>query len=493
MSSRQLSATAEVVLTNSERLGTETDFEEVTPLRQISDCDLKLASKPNVPKFTKGDLQYANHKFSCGDYSEYSSMSCVEIFELFYTDEILQMISKETTNYALFKNSPDPQVTIQELRVFLGILILSGYNILPSKRNYWENSKDLKNVMVAEAMRRDRFMQICKFIHVANNNDIDKSDKMYKLRSLTDKIKERFIQHFVPEENLSYDESMIRYFGRHGCKQFIRGKPVRFGYKVWSLNTPSGYLINFEIYQGKNPRSNTEYEKSYGKAAAPLLQMIEEMGDKKNFRYNFFFDNLFTGANLLCTLKANGYGGTGTIRENRLPKNCPLLPTKQLEKQSRGDYSAILEKESGILYVRWLDNKVVTMASTSYGVAPVKAVQRFSRSEKKIVNVPRPDLTMQYNKNMGGTDQMDNNISWLVILLILFIPVILHIFFSYRIGVRSKKWYWPIFTYLIDAAIQNAWTLYRKSGRKISQLDFRRNIVQVKLPIFIKIIGLLKV
>jgi hypothetical protein len=42
--------------------------------------------------------------------------------------------------------------------------------------------------------------------------------------------------------------------------------------------------------------------------------MIEELGDKKSFRYNFFFDNLFTEINLLCTLKANGYGATGTVR-----------------------------------------------------------------------------------------------------------------------------------------------------------------------------------
>lgn len=77
-----------------EILGTEPDFEEVAPLPQISECHLKLASKPEVPRFTDGDLEYANHELPCEDYSKYSSMSCVEIFELFYTDEMLQMISK---------------------------------------------------------------------------------------------------------------------------------------------------------------------------------------------------------------------------------------------------------------------------------------------------------------------------------------------------------------------------------------------------------------
>lgn len=32
---------------------------------------------------------------------------------------------------------------------------------------------------------------------------------------------------------MSIDESMIPYFGPNGCKQFIKGKSIRFGYKAW--------------------------------------------------------------------------------------------------------------------------------------------------------------------------------------------------------------------------------------------------------------------
>lgn len=49
---------------------------------------------------------------------------------------------------------------------------------------------------------------------------------------------------------------MIGYYWRHSCKQFIRGKPLSFGYKVWCLNTPLGYNIGFDVYQGKNARYN---------------------------------------------------------------------------------------------------------------------------------------------------------------------------------------------------------------------------------------------
>ena len=40
---------------------------------------------------------------------------------------------------------------------------------------------------------------------------------------------------------------MIPYFGRHGSKQFLRGKPIRFGYKIWCLCDRLGYLIQLGV------------------------------------------------------------------------------------------------------------------------------------------------------------------------------------------------------------------------------------------------------
>ena len=40
----------------------------------------------------------------------------------------------------------------------------------------------------------------------------------------------------------SIDER-IPYYGRHGTKQFIRGKPIRFGCKLCCITSSNGYLI----------------------------------------------------------------------------------------------------------------------------------------------------------------------------------------------------------------------------------------------------------
>ena len=52
------------------------------------------------------------------------------------------------------------------------------------------------------------------------------------------------------------DEMIIKYFGHHGLKQFIRGKPIRFGYKFWALCGSSGFCFNFDLYAGRTIASN---------------------------------------------------------------------------------------------------------------------------------------------------------------------------------------------------------------------------------------------
>lgn len=403
------------------------------------------------------DSQVAN--FPDPDYSGYKELSPVQLFEKFFDDDLINFLVQETSRYALFKNFPDPKVSNNEMRCFLAILLVSGYSVLPGKRYYWETQGDMRNSMVAEAMRRDRFFQIMRFIHCADNTKPHESDKMWKLRPFMNKLKLKFLEHYQPEKQMNYDESMIKYYGRHSCKQFIRGKPIRFGYKMWCLNTNSGYLVNCEIYQGKSTQRLEKYEQEFGKATAPFVSMLDDLGEvNKDKPYDLYFDNLFTGFNLLEHLKNRGYQGTGTIRENRVPKNCPLPDKKSLQKKSRGTYEGIIEKETGIMLVRWVDNSVVTTASTAYGITPVSNVKRYSQAERKLILVPRPHVIAQYNTNMGGTDLMDENLG------------------RYEISIRSKKWWWAIFIWYIDAAINNAWQIHTQSGTKMTQLEFTREI-----------------
>lgn len=68
------------------------------------------------------------------------------------------------------------------------------------------------------------------------------------------------------------------------------------------LNTASSYFVNFDIYQGKNPRGNLIYEKQFGKCIALLISMRDELPEKE-LPYRLYFDNLLTGFNVLYYLK----------------------------------------------------------------------------------------------------------------------------------------------------------------------------------------------
>lgn len=144
-----------------------------------------------------------------------------EQFEKFFNDDLFQHICEETGKYAIFLGKPNPNITVQELKVFIGILLVSGYNYHSRIRTAWSTDDDMVNILIKNSMRRNRFQQILQFLHFEDSyKKVTDSDKMWKLRPITDHLKANMLKHFHPEQHLSYDESMIAYFGRHGCKQF---------------------------------------------------------------------------------------------------------------------------------------------------------------------------------------------------------------------------------------------------------------------------------
>ena len=71
-------------------------------------------------------------------------------------------------------------------------------------------------------------------------------------------------------------------------------------------------------------------------------------------------------------------------------------------------------------------------------------------TEKKNVNILTPKAVREYNLGMEGIDRIDQDIN------------------AYRVSIRGKKWWWSIFTWLLDASLQNAWLLREMRGDEIS-------------------------
>lgn len=210
---------------------------------------------------------------------------------------------------------------------------------------------------------------------------------------------------------------------------------------------------------------NKIYDEAFGKAAAPFVLLLDDLPtENKNYPYHIFMDNLFTSFNLLKCLKQRGYHGTGTIHDNRIPKDCPLPNKAVMKKIERDKAVAATEKRRWNPICKWVDNNVVSVASTVYGLQPTIRIKRFCRKLRKNITIPQQMLIHQYNKYMGGTDRMDEDIS------------------HRRINIRGKEWWWPLFTWQIDAAINNAWLTYRQAVNSSCQkLEFRRSVEQCYL------------
>jgi hypothetical protein len=301
------------------------------------------------------------------------------------------------------------------------------------------------------------FILIYRYLHFADNKHLSTTDKAFKIRPIFNLLNSRFLQWGICDENLAVDETMVAYYGRSSLKQFIRGKPIRFGFKKWTLAGSSGYCYHSDLYLGRDSK-NERGQKPLGSHVVETL--VSNCITSPN-SHTIFFDNFFTSLDLLTHLADNGLRATGTVRSNRTGK-APLETDKELKKKGRGHCDSRFHVGKEILVAKWHDNACVTIATNYDSTEPLSTIKR--RSKSGIVTVPQPHLISSYNQSMGGVDQFDQHVA------------------AYRVVIRSKKWYWTLFTHALDSSVVNSWLVYKSSAHATTtQLDFKRKLALVYL------------
>ena len=156
------------------------------------------------------------------------------------------------------------------------------------------------------------------------------------------------------------------------------------------------------------------------------------------------FDNLFTSLALLDEVTELGIGALGTLQRNRF-HGAPVVNKTTLAKKPKGSYEFATDRKN--LVVTWMDNEVVTCATNYVGdyvtCNPVSTAQWWSKSAKKRVDVPVPKPFEDCNKQTCGVDLFDQFVS------------------TYRVPIRSKRWWWPFFAWAVNASMANVWNLFR--------------------------------
>ena len=398
-------------------------------------------------------MQDGNPSSLLESHPELEEKSMFEVYKMFFDEDIENLFIENSNLYAsVIGNDLTFNMNKEDLWDFFTIIAVSSYNLRTQFKHYWSLDDDLSCPLVRNIMPRNKFISIKRNLHVADNNNLAGNDKWAKLRPLFDAVNQKLLQFGVFIKMLSIDEQMVPYFGRHSCKMFIRGKPIRFGYKNWVLAGEDGYPFKIVPYQGK----------AFSESTMPLgytvvNELLSVLSQPSN--HEVFFDNFFTSISLLEKLREKGIQATGTIRSNRL-KGTTLLDEKSLKKKNRGEMD--VSSTEKLCTVRWVDNKVVTLASNHLTEAPVATCKRYDRKKRQVVQVSQPHLVAKYNKHMGGVDQLDNYLN------------------NLRPAIGGKKWYWMQMINLIRLLQVAAYRLYSRlhSDQKISQQQFLRDIVK---------------
>ncbi|XP_051168423.1 piggyBac transposable element-derived protein 3-like [Leptopilina boulardi] len=296
-------------------------------------------------------------------------------------------------------------MSVTELEVFIGLIIFTMYNQRLSQRDYWSQDPHLKAEPVASAMTRDNFENIKSKIKFHEPEYQNNADREWRVRKLTDIFRSNLIRFGIFSSSLSIDEMMLRFYGRSVLKQFIKGKPVRFGIKLWALCSSNGYLFDFEIYCGKMDNKSEKLANCTlgSRVVINMLQVVFRNVHLRNREdLHIYFDNLFTSPDLLVHLKKYGLVATGTVRANRVNIKNAIT-----EKDERGKWEVKHEKKSGINFITVMDSKPVSLLSTAAGVTPLGKVKRRQKGKKEKKELDFPNAFMLYNQFMGGVDLHD--------------------------------------------------------------------------------------
>lgn len=395
----------------------------------------------NFPKFTrqKGVIeQYFSQKDSATD-----------IFLTVLSSEVIENIIFQTNLYIVQKGKRIQPITKEELYAFLGIEFFCSYHRLPQKRHYWCCDSDLGVPIVTQTMTRERYKQILSVIHLNDNLSIpdNNRDKLYKIRPLITTLNENFQKLRLPDQFQSIDESMVRFKGRSSLKQYNPMKPVKRGYKLWCRADMSGYMYEFDVYQGKTSDSGKEKFGLGGSVVQKLTSCLHHNN------YIVVMDNYFSSVDLFEYLKAHGVFACGTVRPNRLG-----LPKLKSDKELlRGEFDSQTSEE-GITFFKWKDNKSVYFLSNFHGTETVE-IKRKQKDGTRI-DVTAPVVVRDYNSHMGGVDKADMLRS------------------IYDRDCKAKKWWHRLFFAAIDITLVNSYVIYSDFNGRISFLQFKRMVTQ---------------
>jgi len=307
-----------------------------------------------------------------------------------------------------------PDITITDIKRFLGVCIFSSVVQVPNLRLLW--NPVIGNEVVIDALSINDFERIRRFLHFNDNEKMipykeDGHDRLYKVRPVMNRLLCNF-QKVPLEESLSVDEQLCATKTASFLKQYLPDKPHKWGYKFFVLCGVSGFAYNFELYTG-NEDICLLGEPDLGASSNVVVRLARIVPDFHH--HKLYFDNYYTSMPLLSFLEGKFIHSLGTVKFCRLLEKEDLknaifdvLSNRkpklgEMKHNKRGDYIEYVTELEGhpIVFIAWKDNKVVSMILSFCSNLPVTKIERFCKKERKRIEVNCPAIVKVYNKHMG--------------------------------------------------------------------------------------------
>ena len=254
---------------------------------------------------------------------------------LLLTDELIKSILQCTNVYAQrVINSSRPlrrrsvlnewrNVTEEEIKKFLGLILHMGLVSMPTYCEYWSKSRLYSNELFPSVMPRERFQVIMRFLHFGEDPQYE-NDCLSKICLLSNHFNKTMNEVYTPSKMLSLDESMMLWRGRLVFQQHIQNKKHKYGIKFFELSTFDGLVLNIEAY------SDTIFQdtENLGQTGAIVLHLMSSYFDKG---YHLFADNWYNSVSLTEYMSRRKTYITGPLRGDR-KQNPKEVINKNLRK-----------------------------------------------------------------------------------------------------------------------------------------------------------------
>ena len=116
-------------------------------------------------------------------------------------------------------------------------------------KEYWSTDPLLEIPIFPKIMMRKRFKQIMTFLHFNDNSEAPlPADRFSKVKPLLNYFLPKFQSIYIPKQEPSLEEAMIKWRGQLRFKNYNPRKLTKYGILLGMVSeSETGYICNLEI------------------------------------------------------------------------------------------------------------------------------------------------------------------------------------------------------------------------------------------------------